>query len=249
VVSGILRPVVLIPEAVERRLGPTEIEAVLAHELAHVARRDPLTTPLLAAVECLLFFHPAARWLTRVLQAERERATDDLALRRSIDPLLYARALSRLEEIRSGMRRPRIALAARGGNLLERVRRITLGAPPPDRRAAPRAGLLTLALATASLGCVGVLPLCLSVLGGRTVTITAADPAGAFRMQFLEGRLVRASIGDRPLSPTRWSQRGSLVRVRPSDRDAPFEVVVRPDGISWQPRPAATAASSPTIVR
>ncbi|MEZ4586385.1 MAG: M56 family metallopeptidase [Gemmatimonadales bacterium] len=242
VVSGILRPVVLLPGEVERRLAPGEIEAVLAHELAHVARRDQLATPLLAAAGCLLFFQPAARWLARAVEAERERATDDLALRQRIDPLAYARALSRLEEIRRGVRRPRIALAARGGNLLERVRRITLGTPPPDRRATTRAGLLALALAT--LGSVGAVPLSLAVLTGRSMTITATDPAGSFTMQFLDGRLVRARVGDLPLAPERWSQRGPVVVVHATDADLPFTVRVQPDGISWQPR-AAVASRSP----
>ncbi|MGE0554484.1 MAG: M56 family metallopeptidase [Gemmatimonadales bacterium] len=242
VVSGMVRPVVLLPGEVERRLGEPEIEAVLAHELAHVARRDPLVTPLLVAAECLLFFQPAARWLARVVEAERERATDDLALRQRIDPLTYARALSRLEEIRSWVRRPRIALAAGGGNLLERVRRITLGAPPPDQRATARAGLLALALAT--VGCAGAVPLSLAVLTGRTMTITATDPAGRFTMQFLDGRLVRARIDDRPLAPDRWSQRGPLVVVRAGDSDLPFTVRVQPDGISWRPR-AAVASPTP----
>src|SRR5213075_1678041 len=114
-----LRPVVLLPASTLTGLAPKQIEMVLAHELAHIRRHDFLVNILQAVVETLMFYHPAVWWMSRRLRIERENCCDDLAVAVCGDALQYARALTRLEELRGG---PRIALAANGGSLLTRVR-------------------------------------------------------------------------------------------------------------------------------
>jgi hypothetical protein len=129
------------------QLTPSQLEAILAHELAHVRRHDYLLNLIQTAVETLLFFHPAVWWMSRRIRAEREHAADDLALRATGDDrATYAGALAALEELRTSTP-PAPALAARGGPLLARVRRV-LGAPHPTDRATwwPAAGLAALAL-------------------------------------------------------------------------------------------------------
>ena len=122
VMVGWLKPIVLLPAVAVSGLTPTQIEALIAHELAHVRRHDYLVNLLQAAVETLLFYHPAVWWVSKQVRAEREHCCDDLAVR-VCDRLVYVSALSDL----AAMAVPTTALAATGGSLLTRVKRI-LGA-------------------------------------------------------------------------------------------------------------------------
>ncbi len=121
-VIGWLRPVILVPVAALSGLTAPELEAILAHELAHIRRHDYLVNLLQCVVEVLMFYHPATWWVTRVIRREREHCCDDMAVAASRDRLTYARALAAME----GLRAPAFSLypAANGGNLLARVRRI-----------------------------------------------------------------------------------------------------------------------------
>jgi beta-lactamase regulating signal transducer with metallopeptidase domain/peptidoglycan/xylan/chitin deacetylase (PgdA/CDA1 family) len=124
-VVGHLRPVILIPAGALLGLTPRQLEAVLAHELAHVRRYDYAVNLLQTAAETLLFYHPAARWLSRRVRAEREHACDDAAVEATGDVLLYARALAALEQLRATHAPPAaLALAANGGSLMLRIQRL-----------------------------------------------------------------------------------------------------------------------------
>jgi len=142
-VVGWLRPVILVPASAFAGLTPQQLEAILAHELAHVRRHDYLVNLLQAAVETLLFYHPAVWWVSSQVRQERESCCDDLAVSVCGDRLGYARALAALE----GLRTPRLALGADGGSLLRRIRR--LAGVPETAGGAPVAwvaGALALAL-------------------------------------------------------------------------------------------------------
>jgi beta-lactamase regulating signal transducer with metallopeptidase domain len=128
---GWLRPVILWPPALLAGLSIEQFEALLAHELAHVRRHDYLVNLIQTAIETLLFYHPAVWWLSRRIRHERECCCDDLAVSACGNHLTYARALATLEELRPPARQ--LALAADGGNLLDRIRRI-LGVPVPRTR-------------------------------------------------------------------------------------------------------------------
>lgn len=121
-VVGWLSPVVLIPAAAMLRLAPHELESVVAHELAHVRRRDYLVNLIQTVVETAFFFHPAVWWISNRIRQERECCCDDTAVSACGDALAYARALTELESLRGGL--PRLAMGATGGVLLERVRRL-----------------------------------------------------------------------------------------------------------------------------
>jgi beta-lactamase regulating signal transducer with metallopeptidase domain len=131
-VIGWLRPVVLLPASALSGLAPRQIEALLAHELAHIRRHDYLINLLQTAVETLLFYHPAVWWAGREMRAERENCCDDLAVAVCGDALVYARALTELEQIR--IRTPQLAMAANGGSLLDRVRRLLEPERDPARQ-------------------------------------------------------------------------------------------------------------------
>lgn len=154
-VMGTVRPVILLPASVLTGLSGEQLDAVLAHELAHVRRYDYLVNLLQVAAETLLFYHPAAWWLGRKIRCERENCCDDVALEFCRDRLFYARTLTRLEEIRGGQPSPTLAAAATGpsqGTLLGRVRRILgkdepVGQMPGARLGAALALLVALGLA------------------------------------------------------------------------------------------------------
>jgi peptidoglycan/xylan/chitin deacetylase (PgdA/CDA1 family) len=122
-VIGWLRPVILVPVSLLTALQAQHIEALLAHELAHIRRRDYLVNLLQTALEILLFYHPAVWWVSRRMRIEREHCCDDLAVAACGDPLGYARALTTLEQLR-GRGAEQFAMAASGGSLLKRVRRL-----------------------------------------------------------------------------------------------------------------------------
>ena len=119
VMVGWLKPTIVLPIAALSGLTPTQVEALLAHELAHVRRHDYLVNLLQSVAEAVLFYHPAVWWLSRRVRADRELCCDDLAVG-VCDPLVYATALTNL----AAMTTPRVALAATDGDLLSRVRRI-----------------------------------------------------------------------------------------------------------------------------
>jgi beta-lactamase regulating signal transducer with metallopeptidase domain len=122
-VVGWLRPVVLVPVGVLCGLAPEQVEALLAHELAHVRRHDYLVNVLQGIAESLLFYHPAVWWISHEIRAEREHCCDDLAVEASGDVLVYARALAELEAMRPA--HFKAALSANDGSLLRRIRRLT----------------------------------------------------------------------------------------------------------------------------
>lgn len=118
-VFGWLRPVILIPAATLAQLSPEQLEAILAHELAHIRRRDFMVNLLQLVAESLFFYHPAVWWVSSRIREERELCCDDIAVEACTDRLCYTRALLLLEQMRAPM-----ALAATGGNLRTRVERL-----------------------------------------------------------------------------------------------------------------------------
>lgn len=143
-VVGCLRPLILLPASALSGLSTSQIELILAHELAHVRRHDWLVNFAQTMIETLLFYHPAMWWLSTQLRKERENCCDDMVVAVSEDRASYVQALACLEEHRSPVPAP--ALSARGGSLLVRIRRLM--GEPTDEFGSAAAGvwLLTLAL-------------------------------------------------------------------------------------------------------
>ena len=121
---GVWRTAVILPAAAVTQLSPEQIEAIFAHELAHIRRWDYLCNLMQVAVECLLFFHPAVWWISRRTRDLREVCCDEVATRSCVDPIVYAETLLRLEEQRVDTSRLATAFQGRGGSLLNRVRQV-----------------------------------------------------------------------------------------------------------------------------
>jgi len=122
-VLGMLRPMVLLPVALTTGLTPEDFAAIIRHELAHIRRYDLWMNLLQRVIESLLFFHPAAWFISRRLSAEREVCCDDLVVSSGCKPMDYAGALLRMAELCASSRKPvALALAAASDRtpLLER---------------------------------------------------------------------------------------------------------------------------------
>lgn len=97
-VFGIFRPRLLLPRGIEGLLTNAEWDAILAHEMCHVRRRDNLTAALHMLVESVFWFYPPVRWVGAKLLAERERACDEEVLRLGNSPSVYACGILRVCE-------------------------------------------------------------------------------------------------------------------------------------------------------
>ena len=149
-VIGWFKPVILIPTSALLHLSPEALEAVLAHELAHVLRLDYLANLLQCLAEAILFFHPAAWWLSHQIRELREHCCDDAAAALCGNPMILAEGLSALERLRRSLHsNPEPALAAAKGKLMSRITRLfqPQAAPAPSLR-----GFITTFVSASLLG-------------------------------------------------------------------------------------------------
>jgi uncharacterized protein (TIGR03435 family) len=122
-VFGIRTPVLLLPEGITDRLTPPQLEAVLAHELCHVRRRDNLTAMIHMLVEAIFWFHPLVWWIRERLVEERERACDEEVLRGVSEPEIYAEGI--LNVCRFYLASPLVCMSGvTGSNLKSRIEAI-----------------------------------------------------------------------------------------------------------------------------
>jgi TonB family protein len=121
-VIGCVRPAIFIPIGAVTGLSAADLEAILAHELAHIRRADYLVNVIQCGVETLLFYHPAVWWVSKQIRRERELCCDDVAATLCSSRLGYARALASLAELHASA--PKLAMAANGDELLTRIRRL-----------------------------------------------------------------------------------------------------------------------------
>lgn len=126
IVVGHLKPMILFPIGAINRLSNHEVEAILAHELAHVLRHDYLFNILQNVIEALFYFHPAVWWLSSQIRTERENCCDDVAISICGNAVTYAKSLVSVQEM--AFYSPQLAMAFAGNSrkkqLLLRVQRI-----------------------------------------------------------------------------------------------------------------------------
>lgn len=122
VAIGWFKPVILLPVELATGLNDKELEAILAHELAHIRRHDYLVNVFQSIIEVALFYHPAVWWLSREIRRERENCCDDEAIAVTGNRLAFARALTHLEGLRNAQNS--VVMAASGGLLSTRIHRI-----------------------------------------------------------------------------------------------------------------------------
>jgi beta-lactamase regulating signal transducer with metallopeptidase domain len=151
-VIGWWRPVILIPAAALAGLTPSQLEGILAHELAHIRRHDYLVNILQILVETLMFYHPAVWWISKQIRLEREQACDDLAIALCADPHEYAVALATIEELRVTGPLVLAANGSGGRQMLARIERIFgIASPKQPLGLSAIAALCILATTSAAL--------------------------------------------------------------------------------------------------
>ncbi len=126
---GYLKPIILIPAGLIFQLSPVQLEAIIAHELAHVKRNDYLINLVQSLLEVLFFYHPCYWWMNQTVKELRENAADDVAVRAGISPRELAFSLAEVLNF-AKQNPPELALAAstKRNPTLQRIKRI-LGHP------------------------------------------------------------------------------------------------------------------------
>jgi len=122
-IFGVVRPVLLWPAGLSDRLEDLQIQAIMAHEVEHVRRRDNLTAVIHALVESLFWFHPLVRWMTAKMNEERERACDEKVIEQNARPEAYAESILKVCAFCVEPSSPCIS-GVSGADLKERVLRI-----------------------------------------------------------------------------------------------------------------------------
>ncbi len=236
-VIGHFAPVIVLPLTIAAGMPWPQLRLILAHEIAHLRRADYLVNWLQLALEVLLFFHPAVRWLSEELRSLREACCDDLVVAFAGGRGDYTRALLSLEEFRHEA--PLLAPSAVAGGLLWRVQRIAGRAP------STRGGLQKLALPTV------VLALAVSLIGGGLQLRPASGTRDFVLPQLALANPVLEPVAAK-LEIDRWQRERATpapVAVRlppPRISTAPQSVLPQPSLTRMSVEPAV-AAPSPLI--
>lgn len=178
-VVGLFRPVLLMPTDITERLQPSQLDAVLAHELCHVQRRDNLTAALHMIVEAIFWFHPMVWWIGKRLIEERERACDEAVLSLGSTPHDYAAGILRVCE--SYLETPLSCVSGvTGSSLKKRIRAIMTGHVASDLNFVRK-----LALAVAG-GAVLTIPIVVGMIGAPRVQAQSKVAPPSIALQLLE---------------------------------------------------------------
>ena len=226
-VLGLFKPLVLLPVSLMMALPMEQLEALLAHELAHIRRHDALMNALLRGMGVLFFFNPGFLWLRRRWEEERECSCDDLALRAGVRPLNLARGLLALCE--RGSMSPPLSLAARGNGVLKR--RIFRMMGELNMQKSSLSGIWMALLLLGGL-LIPVLPLGANRNGGvgNAAPPTAVDKKKKevpVRVEAKELRKVTGSILPAPPPPPVLEEERAPGRILPPDESVPAVMAVR----------------------
>jgi beta-lactamase regulating signal transducer with metallopeptidase domain len=230
---GIWRTSVILPLSVATSLPAEQLEAVLAHELAHIGRWDYFCNLVQTAIECLFFFHPAVWWMSRRTRELREMCCDEIAARTCADPGIYAEALLQMEEQRAKHLQLAVALHGRGGALLHRIQRV-MGETTMEQRSMTGVRVAAAGLVLAGLA---VAP---HVANGLRESTGARIVAGASAM----------AAGQENSSPSQLAATGEVAvnatavrKLHPVEPDAAVSALRVPEDAS-----AANAGSAATLI-
>jgi beta-lactamase regulating signal transducer with metallopeptidase domain/predicted nucleic acid-binding Zn-ribbon protein len=189
---GRWRPLILLPAALLTHMPAELLEALLAHELAHIRRLDYVANLVQSVVEALLFYHPVVWWLSHRIRLEREQIADDLAAEALGEPRRLALALSELARWQPS--HPPLALAAQGGSLMTRISRLVrpIQQPLGGKLLLPMAGLAALAIAAHASGLTAAAAPAASAMPGtkaatHIVTVANANASQPFAFALVSG--------------------------------------------------------------
>lgn len=179
-VIGALKPVILLPVSALTQLSPTQLEAILVHELAHIKRHDYLLNLFQTVMETLLCLNPFSWLIGSGIRTERELCCDDLVVTHTAHPLPYAQALATLEAQRLQPASPNMAMAATGHKqqLFHRIKRIMEMKTPSDNNSR--------------------LALALLLAAGLTICIAAFSPTWAQKKKAEKPPVAESTVQRQP---------------------------------------------------
>lgn len=123
-VVGYIKPVILFPVGLALQLSVSEVEAIIAHELAHIKRHDYLLNIVQLIAESIFYYHPAMWYMSSQVRTERENCCDDMAIKVTNSSMSYARTLIKLQEYNMKNIQPALAMASNKRAFSDRIHRI-----------------------------------------------------------------------------------------------------------------------------
>ena len=209
-VVGFFRPVLLLPTGIVERLTRVQLQAVLAHEMCHVRRRDNLTSAIHMIVEAVCWFHPFVWYIGARMVEERERACDEAVLSLGGEPRDYAEGI--LSVCKLYVESPLVCVSGvTGANLKRRIEAIVA-----NRTGQQLNRVKKLALASAGVA-VLVVPVVLGLMAGIGNSVVRAQTPAA----------VPAPVNAQPQAatpPPPVTRPGTLPPVTPPAAAAPVPI-------------------------
>jgi len=205
VLAGVLRPVILLPNRLVALLSTDQMKLIIAHELAHVRRRDNLLLVIQRLAEMLFFFHPVVWFCGWVMRREAEAACDDAVVRAFGGSTAYADSLTRVAEMKCGITRRLLVntFAAAESNFSQRVRRIL-----DERVGRMRFGLSVAGVvALVAIACVG-----LPTAAARKAKLEAPDKETAMQGERTKAPPDAKDAGGQKVASNKTNQRSANVK-------------------------------------
>jgi len=226
--DGIASPIamlgweIVVPGEMFASLTDEQRRTILAHELAHLQRRDPLWLVVAESIKALLFFQPLNRLATMKMKETAEFLCDDAAVLQTGDRRALAETLAALAAKMSPMPSPVAAMAEGGSHLIERVTRVLRahGAPDLPLKMRWRIAGAFVPLALIALFAPGVAP---ARLASRISEVIQPDASGGDVMEnhFIDGVLEHTYVG--PEGKTIISMDAKNVRISRDGRTVEFD--------------------------
>jgi uncharacterized protein (TIGR03435 family) len=208
-VFGMIRPVLLWPEGLSERLDDLQIEAIMAHEIEHIRRRDNLASALHALVQALFWFHPAVWWMDSKMNEERERACDETVIEKSAQPEKYAEGILTVCAFCLESPLPCVA-GVSGSDLKERILRIMSNRSGSALTLGRRAVLTAAAVLTLAL------PIGFGMLRGQAGAAAQSEsPGGTIAVPKYEVASIKPTSGDEGKSQLFFTPDGTSIRGVP----------------------------------
>ena len=244
-VTGWQPGVIVVPFGFAAVHSAREVRALLAHELAHVVRRDYSRNVLHLLLASVLWWHPGVWFICARIRHERECSCDDLAVEIIGSAAGLANGLVRLAALPVGGEAVLVGASSR--KLVNRISRIAELERREKSRFAPWVSACAVALfmgavAGASTAAAHVEPLTRAFAGSRfsprtVFTIHAQDPAGTFLVRMVRGRVLGVVVDGKPVPSARVTQRGGTVTVMSRAGRQLLRLEVDPrGGFHWTPR-------------
>ncbi|MBL7724961.1 MAG: M48 family metalloprotease [Chitinophagaceae bacterium] len=158
VTIGFFKPVILVPLAAINHLTPSQLEAVLLHELAHIRRYDYLINLLINFIQTILYFNPFVKAFVKIVEREREKSCDEMVLQFQYDSHEYASALLTLEKTKHLQKILIVAATGNKNDISHRIETIMGVQKKPAISANKIAGLVSAIICIIALNLLLLLP-------------------------------------------------------------------------------------------